>query len=124
MVIGSLYQRGDRQYRPVSPQPSDWPSAGVIDLAVHDLPHGSSTTEWWYVNSHLTATDVRELSVFAAFFRIATGKNEHAHSLTWAISDVQTGRYLASSRVDAAAPKIGLDKIGRGKNRPPKVGAT
>src|SRR5687767_11939293 len=98
----------------VSQQPSDWPVPGAIDLALHDLPHASSTTEWWYVNSHLVASDGRPLSLIAAFFRIATGKNEHAHSLTWAISDPKTGQYLACSRVDAAAPKIGLEKIQKG----------
>lgn len=98
----------------MSPQPADWPVPGAIDLALHDLPHASSTTEWWYVNSHLVAADGRQLSLFAAFFRIATGKNEHAHSLTWAISDTKTGQYLACSRVDPAAPKIGLDKIQKG----------
>src|SRR5688572_8417184 len=106
-------QRGDSSAL-VSPHPTDWPVPGAIDLRVHDLPHASSTTEWWYVNSHLTGADGRALSLFAAFFRIATGKNEHAHSLTWAISDVKTGQYLACSRVDGAAPKIGLDKIRRG----------
>ncbi len=103
----------------MSPQaPSDWPGNGPIDLGAHDLPHASSTTEWWYVNSHLRAGD-RELSLFAAFFRIVSGKKtdgspEYAHSLTWAISDVKTGRYLPQSRVDARAPSIGLEKIKQG----------
>src|SRR5688572_14377941 len=64
-----------RQGALVSPHPPDWPTDGPIDLARHDLPHASSTTEWWYVNSHLTAADGRPLSLFAAFFRIATGKD-------------------------------------------------
>ena len=35
----------------------DWPSAmGPIDLKVHDGPHRSSVTEWWYFNSHVTTT--------------------------------------------------------------------
>ncbi len=98
----------------MSPHPTDWPAPGAIDLATQDLPHASSTTEWWYVNSHLTTADGRPLSVFAAFFRIATGKDAYAHSLTWAISDPKTGQYLSTSRVDAAGPKIGLDKIQKG----------
>ncbi len=80
--------------------------------------HASSTTEWWYVNTHLVAQG-RELSLFAAFFRIVSGKNadgslEYAHSLTWAISDPKTGRYLPQSRVDEKAPRIGLEKIKQG----------
>ena len=51
--------------------PSDWPTAGPIDLAVHDLPHRSSTAEWWYLNAHLTAADGRAYSLFAAFFALA-----------------------------------------------------
>ena len=94
--------------------PADWPLAGAIDLRVHDLPHASSTTEWWYLNTHLTLQGGRQVSLFAAFFRIAKGKGEFAHSLTWAISDLQTGAYLASSRVDEAAPTIGLEKIKQG----------
>jgi hypothetical protein len=36
---------------------SDWPSAvGPIDLSVHDLPHESSQTEWWYYNTHFTVS--------------------------------------------------------------------
>src|SRR5260221_11220506 len=48
--------------------PADWPGPGPIDLAVHDLPHGSSSLEWWYMNSHVVTTDVRHLPFFAAFF--------------------------------------------------------
>ena len=53
--------------------PADWPGAGLINLAVHDLPHRSSTTEWWYQNCHFETVDGRQLSLFAAFFRIAKG---------------------------------------------------
>jgi predicted secreted hydrolase len=100
--------------------PADWPVSGPIDLSLHDLPHASATTEWWYVNSHLKAADGREFSLFAAFFRIvnarrADGSNEYAHSLTWAISDVAKGDYLARSFVDEKAPAIGLERIRRGQ---------
>jgi geranylgeranyl pyrophosphate synthase/predicted secreted hydrolase len=106
--------------------PHDWPAAGPIDLDVHDLPHASSATEWWYLNTHLSASDGRELSVFAAFFRIVKGKNEktgaieYAHSCTWAVSDPSTRTYLATSRVDGAAPEMGLERIknGRGSRDP------
>jgi geranylgeranyl pyrophosphate synthase/predicted secreted hydrolase len=101
-------------------RPSDWPIAGPIDLDVHDRPHASSTTEWWYVNTHLTAADGRAVSLFAAFFRIVTarhpdGRAEYAHSLTWALSDVKTGEYLARSLVDERAPAIGLERIKKGQ---------
>lgn len=100
-------------------RPSDWPASGAIDLLRHDLPHDSSTTEWWYLNTHLTTDGGRGVSVFAAFFRIllksqADGSPEYAHSLAWAVSDVDQSRYLATSRVDASAARIGLDKIRNG----------
>ncbi len=102
-----------------SPRPADWPTGGPIDLAVHDRPHASSTTEWWYVNAHVTLDDSKTYSVFAAFFRIVSGKAadgspEYAHSLTWAITDVDTKAYLAHSVVDAESPRLGLEKIAKG----------
>src|SRR6478609_8118648 len=73
---GPTEQRSDVHSRPRSfgadgPIPADWPGAGPIDLGVHDLPHGSSTLEWWYANGHLKTADGRNLSFFAAFFRQA-----------------------------------------------------
>ncbi len=102
------------------PRPSDWPPPGPIDLSVHDRPHASATTEWWYVNSHLRLDDGRDVSVFAAFFRVAVkqladGRTEYAHSLTWALSDVQGQDYVARSLVDAAAPRLGLEKVRKGQ---------
>jgi len=99
---------------------ADWPGAGPIDLAVHDLPHASSTTEWWYLNAQLRTASGRELSVFAAFFRIVNGKRadgslEHAHSLTWAVCDVEQGDYVGRTFVDANAPRIGLERIKKGQ---------
>lgn len=101
------------------PRPADWPVGGPIDLAKHDLPHASSTTEWWYVNAHLTLDGDRAYSVFAAFFRIISGRAadgtpEYAHSLTWAITDVATQEYIAHSLVDERSPSIGLEKIAKG----------
>ncbi|MBL6876073.1 MAG: hypothetical protein ISR01_04690 [Chitinophagales bacterium] len=49
-------------------RPSDWPKGDVIDLDIHDLPHDSSTTEWWYINSHITSNTGKKYSVFASFF--------------------------------------------------------
>jgi geranylgeranyl pyrophosphate synthase/predicted secreted hydrolase len=99
----------------------DWPQTGPIDLALHDPPHKSSTTEWWYMNSHVTTVDGRQLSFFAAFFRIVKGRNEqtraleYAHSCTWAISDADGHTYHSESRVDASAPRMGLERIKRGQ---------
>jgi predicted secreted hydrolase len=112
----------------VSRTPSDWPNPGAIDLAVHDLPHRSSTTEWWYLNSHVQAADGRQLSLFAAFFRIVKGRDEankelqYAHSVTWAISDADGKRYVSESRVDKSAPQMGLERIKKGKgSRDPRL---
>lgn len=102
--------------------PSDWPQPGPIDLSVHDLPHASSTIEWWYVNSHLTLIDGRSCSLFASFFRLAIGRDEqtqafnYAHSLLWGISDVSTQRYYTDSLVDPCAPSVGLDTIDKGND--------
>lgn len=84
------------------------------------MPHTSASTEWWYVNAHLTDSGGRAFSLFAAFFRIINGKRadgswEHAHSLTWAITDVEKGQYVARSFVDANAPAIGLERIKQGQ---------
>lgn len=106
--------------------PADWPAAGPIDMGVHDLPHLSATTEWWYLNTHLRTSDGRRLSVFAALFRIlrgknaTTGENEYAHSLTWAISDPAKSVYATTSRVDEHAAQIGIERIrsGRGSKDP------
>jgi geranylgeranyl pyrophosphate synthase/predicted secreted hydrolase len=100
--------------------PNHWPGPGPIDLVQHDLPHAASTTEWWYVNAHLTAADGRAFSLFAAFFRIinaqrADGSFEYAHSLTWGVSDVAKKEYVARSFVDANAPTIGLERIKQGR---------
>ena len=35
--------------------------------------------------------------------------------MTWAISDLATGRYLGESRVDARAPQLGLDRMKNGR---------
>jgi geranylgeranyl pyrophosphate synthase/predicted secreted hydrolase len=117
-----------RKETQVQRTPLDWPGPGPIDLAVHDLPHRSSATEWWYVNSHLTLADGRALSVFAAFFRIVKGRDEqsgaltYAHSCTWAISDVGSKRYLAQSRVDPSAPEMGKERIQKGRgSRDPRL---
>ena len=42
---------------------ADWPGPGPIDLNVHDRPHASASTEWWYVHTHLETEDKRPLSL-------------------------------------------------------------
>jgi geranylgeranyl pyrophosphate synthase/predicted secreted hydrolase len=108
--------------------PQDWPVAGSIDLALHDPPHRSSATEWWYLNTHLVTADERRISLFAAFFRIVKGRDEksqapiYAHSVTWAISDADRKTYVAESRVDKSAPEMGLERIKKGRgSRDPRL---
>ncbi len=90
----------------------DWPQSGDIDLTIHDLPHATSTLEWWYVNSHVRTLTGRELSLFASFFRTAVGRDESsggtddAGALTWATIDPVGERYLRESLVDQRAPEI------------------
>ena len=102
-------------------RPGDWPEDGPIDLNVQDLPHHSSTTEWWYLNSHLETTAGKKLSVFASFFRIVLKRDEetndpvYAHALNWAIVDADDARYYAESLVDPCAPEVGLQKLERGE---------
>lgn len=99
--------------------PLDWPNPGEIDLAVHDLPHASSTIEWWYVNSHLTTHDAREFSVFASFFRMLIGQDEttqapiYGHSITWGVIDATGQEYYLDSVLDRSAPRIGLEILDR-----------
>ena len=97
--------------------PSDWPGPGPIDLAVHDLPHASSTTEWWYQNGHCETHEGRRYSFFAAFFRQVKGRDPqtraplYAYSITWALCDIDGERFLPVSRVDPSGPQEGLKRI-------------
>jgi geranylgeranyl pyrophosphate synthase/predicted secreted hydrolase len=98
---------------------ADWPEEGAIDLAIHDRPHASSTTEWWYQNGHVVAGGQR-YSFFAAFFRQVKGYDPktraplYAHSLTWALFDPHERVSHFVSRVDASAPEEGMKRIRRG----------
>src|SRR5262245_16965982 len=100
--------------------PRDWPGPGPIDLGVHDLPHASSTTEWWYVNAHLTTEEGRHFTLFVAFFRQAKARDPrtkewlYAHSVTWAISSLDDGKYFHYSGIDQSAPEEGLKRLKRG----------
>ena len=93
-------------------QRPDWPDAvGAIDLSVHDRPHDSSATEWWYLNTHFEDDEGNAYSAFAAFFRVIkhidedSGAKSHAHALNWALSDVRTKRYFQESVLDPDSPK-------------------
>ncbi len=107
--------------------PSDWPIDGPINLQQHDLPHASSTIEWWYQNMHLTSKTGQNFSLFASFFRLAVDKDEttqeykYAHSLTWALCDADNNLYHADSIVDKCAPQVGLEIIERGQDTTDKL---
>ena len=104
-----------------SQYPMDWPANGPIDLAIHDLPHRSSATEWWYVNAHLESSTGNGYGIFASFFRVIVDIDKqteapvYAYSLTWAVSDLQARRYLQASFVDREAPRLGREKLDRGE---------
>ncbi len=99
----------------------DWPAEGPVDIDIHDLPHVSSTTEWWYMHTHITTESNRKLSLFASFFIAVIGydkKNKspiYAHSVIWAVSDIDKKEYHTVSLVDKRAPKIGLERLNKGE---------
>ncbi len=98
----------------------DWPKPGPIDLSVHDAPHASSTTEWWYLHAHLETEDGRPLSFFAAFFRVLKPAKPgdaptYGHSITWAVTDLKDGIYYPDSQVDPTFPKMGVERIKAGR---------
>lgn len=102
-------------------RPSDWPVDDTIDLKLHDLPHDSSTTEWWYINAHIKADNGKDYSIFASFFRKLLKYDEekkeldYAHSITWAIMDVSNEKYYSNSLIDQRSPEIGLDRLRKGE---------
>src|ERR1700720_3725750 len=93
--------------------PADWPKEGPIDLNLHDLPHASSTTEWWYMNTHIQAKKGRNFSLFASFFRRVIDYDKktkapiHGHSVIWGVSDIDNETYDTVSLIDKRAPKMG-----------------
>lgn len=120
MVAPSVQSSPVERVEPVVEYPLDWPEEGPINLSVHDRPHASSTTEWWYVNGHCVAEHGRRFSFFAAFFRQVKGRHpvtgafEHVHSVTWALYDVDGEHAYTVSKVDPQAPAEGLKRIKRG----------
>jgi geranylgeranyl pyrophosphate synthase/predicted secreted hydrolase len=109
--------------------PSDWPSPGLVNIAVHDLPHQSSNIEFWYVNGHFEVANGHKLSVFAAFFRKThnshktTKRANYAHSVIWALSDATDKVYYGGSQVDKRAPEIWLKRIREGHSKDPRLRA-
>lgn len=100
---------------------ADWPTAvGVIDLSLHDLPHDSSQTEWWYYNAHFKDEAGNDYSAFAAFFRVVkhvdphTGKKSYAHALNWAITDVKNKKYVQEIVLDKDSPAIVKKQLDQG----------
>lgn len=77
--------------------------------------------EWWYLNTHVTAADGREYSLFAAFFALAiqqdkaTGANRYAYSVEWALVDPAGRRYVYDSLLDRSAPEGGIERIDHGE---------
>uniref|UniRef100_A0A7S2WJU5 AttH domain-containing protein n=1 Tax=Mucochytrium quahogii TaxID=96639 RepID=A0A7S2WJU5_9STRA len=100
----------------------DWPArVGKIDLGLHDLPHASSQTEWWYFNSHLECKQGRKISLFVCFFRILkhvdkNDKRYYSHALTWALTDVVNGKYYSDVVMESDAPKSMLKALDNGKS--------
>lgn len=98
-------------------QINDWPQEGDIDLAIHDLPHKSSTTEWWYLHAHLRDALENEYGLFVSFFRHAlsvdknNGLYNYSHTVIWGLTDIQNKKYYTKSLVDKSAPKIGIKHL-------------
>jgi geranylgeranyl pyrophosphate synthase/predicted secreted hydrolase len=100
--------------------PPDWPAEGPVDLSVHDLPHASATTEWWYINGHCVVSGGQKFSFFAAFFRKVQGylpgskTPRYVHSLTWSLLDIDQQKNYPVARVDERAASEGLRRIQAG----------
>jgi predicted secreted hydrolase len=97
--------------------PTDWPANGAIDLALHDLPHGSSTVECWNLNCHLATIKGRHFSLFAAFTSAIIGKDEqtgdalYALSVNWALTDIDNQQYHAASLADRPDALVSKDTL-------------
>ena len=74
--------------------------------------------EWWYVNSHLEASDGRAFSMFAAFFRVDVSEpgdkeRNYTHFLTWALVDPAAGKYYPHTLLDPQTPALALEEADR-----------
>ena len=58
-------------------------SCAALPRVQHDLPHGTSSLEWWYHNAHITTTCGKEITLFSSFFRLVTGYNEETKKLEY-----------------------------------------
>jgi len=98
--------------------PADWPGPGPVDLHRHDLPHESSSIEWWYVNAHLEAAGGDALSLFASFFQVTNeenGERKKRHFLVWGIANAADGTFISETLIDRRGPEDGVRQIDRGK---------
>lgn len=77
-----------------------------ISLDIHDLPHESSSLEWWQCHCHLNGDDSNQYSIFASFCRTidrfhSTDHNkQYLGTLEWGIVDVKNSEYYTSSSLD------------------------
>lgn len=102
--------------------PMDWPKDGPINLLIHDLPHTSSDTEWWYFNSHLTTSDGRKFGVFACFFMKKDNSTlNYSYSALWALSDLNNKHYYTTCFIDKNTPHICLEKLKKMKANDPSL---
>jgi predicted secreted hydrolase len=98
-------------------QPADWPANGAIDLALHDLPHSSSTLESWHLNCHLATLNGRHFSLFASFTNTIIGKDEqtgdalYALSVNWALTDTDKQQYHHHSHADRADALVSRERL-------------
>ncbi len=110
---------GDSMGTPTG-DPADWPQ-GEIDLETQDLPHASSSVEWWYFHAHVKDTAGRPFSLFGSFFRIVTGVDQrtrqprHAHFLTWSLTDVEKKNCLFESRLEKTILPAALERLEKGQ---------
>lgn len=64
---------------------------------------------------------VRNIQFLPLFFRRLlkfneeTQKLEYAHSITWAIIDVENQKYYNNSLIDQRTPEIGLERLRKGE---------
>jgi len=109
----------------------DWPNVSQgedVDLKIHDLPHDSSSLEWWYHNVHIETTCGRSISLFSSFFRIVSGADassrtgcEYSHALTSALIDADKKKHFANVILDKNAPELLKKKIEKDVTRDKRI---
>ena len=75
-------------------------SCAALPRVQHDLPHGTSSLEWWYHNAHITTTCGKEITLFSSFFRFVTGYNEETKTLEYG-----HGKWASLSRLLSACER-------------------